>query len=408
MNVIKLHEYAKNIFDGMKVHDRDRCGSPDIYFYQSQVRKQLEIKSRHAYNSPPLRNEFQQRDSRQQIRQTLPDLSGLVRSDPRRQNYNEAMSAVPYQFQTDHQRYPTPPISNAGDHSDVNTEESQIIEEIIIDLDEELDEYENADGGDSPSYAPNENIRVSEEDEVLFFNKKPKKSIIKSEVQKARDMKIVQEVRQLKEKADELRKLQLEKTSTARTLINKSPDFDNYQRRKRVSSTPMRDDNEISFNSVVSQIPNHENSPPSMLDQMIITSRINAQKQKEQDMQKRKQANQHYLSQANSFTYRNQDKYIARGSPSTLIASSSTTFQSQAGRKNIDIEPLSRNIGYEDTRSISPRNRSKSPVYRATTPPTIEELEKMRPKSNKKRKCDKSSTIEIVTLDSDDEVAILD
>ena len=75
----------------------------------------------------------------------------------------------------------------------------------------------------------------------------------------------------------------------------------------------MRDDNEISFNSVVSQIPSHGNSPPSMLDQMIITSRISAQKQKEKDMQKRRQANQHYLSQANSFTYGNQDKYIERG-----------------------------------------------------------------------------------------------
>ena len=217
----------------MKVHNRERCGSPDIYFYQRQVRIHLEIKSRHAYKSPPLRNEFQQRDSRQQIRQTLPDLPGPVRSDPRRQNYNQAISAVPYQFQTPHQRYPTPPISNASDHSDVNTEESQIIEEIIIDLDEELEEYENPDGGDSPSYAPNENIRVSEEDAVMFFKKKPKKSIIKSEVQKARDVKIVQEVRQLKEKADELRKLQLEKTSTARTLIDKSPDFENYQRSRR-------------------------------------------------------------------------------------------------------------------------------------------------------------------------------
>ena len=406
--MIKLHEYAKTIFDGMKVHDRERCGSPDIYFYQSQVRKQLEIKSRHAYKSPPLRNEFQQRDSLQQIRQTLPDLSVPVRSDPRRQNYNQAISAVPYQFQTHHQRYPTPPISNASDHSDVNTEESQIIEEIIIDLDDELEEYENPDGGDSPSYAPNENIRVSEEDAVIFFNKKPKKSIIKSEVQKARCMKIVQEVRQLKEKADELRKLQLEKTSTARNLIDKSPDFENDQRSKRVSSTPMRDDNEISFNSVVSQIPNHENSPPSMLDQMIITSRISAQKQKEKDMQKRRQANQHYLSQANSFTYGNQDKYIERGSSSTLIASSSCTIQNQAGRKNIDTEPLIRNIGYEDIRSFSPRNRSKSPVYRATTPPTIEELDNMRSKSNKKRKCDKSSKIETINLDSDDEVEILD
>ena len=102
MNVIKLHEYAKNVFDGMKVHNRERCGSPDIYFYQRQVRIHLEIKSRHAYKSPPLRNEFQQRDSRQQIRQTLPDLPGPVRSDPRRQNYKEAMSAVPYQFQTQH------------------------------------------------------------------------------------------------------------------------------------------------------------------------------------------------------------------------------------------------------------------------------------------------------------------
>ena len=125
-------------------------------------------------------------------------------------------------------------------------------------------------------------------------------------------------------------------------------------------------------------------------------------------MQKRRQANQHYLNQANSFSYRNQDKYIERGSSSTLIASSSCTIQNQAVRKNIDTESLIRNLGYEDTRSISPRNRSKSPVYRATTPPTIEELEKMTSKSNKKRKCDKSSTIETITLDSDDEVVLLD
>ena len=132
------------------------------------------------------------------------------------------------------------------------------------------------------------------------------------------------------------------------------------------------------------------------------------QKRRQANQHYLSQANQHYLSQANSFTYRNEDNNIERGSSSTLIASSSKTIQNQAGRKNIDTGPIIRNIGYENTRSISPRNRSKSPVYRATTPPTIEELEKMRLKSNKKRKSDKSSTIEIINSDSDDEVVMLD
>ena len=48
------------------------------------------------------------------------------------------------------------------------------IEEIIIDLDDEIEEDERICGRDSPDYSPNENIRVSDEDKRIFFNKKQK------------------------------------------------------------------------------------------------------------------------------------------------------------------------------------------------------------------------------------------
>ena len=223
------------------VHDTRRCGSPDVFINPKHARMRLHLKSRHVCdmdisagddsvtaNTPvfdprpreqsrvlqlPVFNDVKTEDDMIAYNEALNisadqrypserSLTNRRRSHPNLDN--SANCQIPLNF-------PTPPPSterrgNSAFLQQKHSVEDRAIEEIIIDLDDEIDEAEGG-GGDSPEYAPNENIQISEEDQRIFFNKRPKMSKIKTEARKMQDREYINQVRQLKEKAAALRKL---------------------------------------------------------------------------------------------------------------------------------------------------------------------------------------------------------
>ena len=199
----------------MLVHDTRRSGSPDIFIDPRHVRHRLQIQTRHyaqaqsltgcekndkdprKMNTPVLQPAFQKNDNR-----TEPIVGGQLRSD----HYSD-YHPPPYE----NVNMLTPPTSCESSSFEEN------LREIIIDLDDEIEEDErttNQNGRDSPSYAPNASIKISEEDQQVFFGKKMKSSIVKTEARKQQDRHYVNQVRLLKEKAEELRRLSSKSSKT--------------------------------------------------------------------------------------------------------------------------------------------------------------------------------------------------
>ena len=130
--------------------------------------------------------------------------------------------------------------------------------------------YQHQNGRDSPSYAPNAAIKMSEEDQQVFFGKKLKPSIVKTEARKQQDRHYVNQVRLLKEKAEELRRLsskspitvhhrrtnqrENEKTSSDKIQIRQLKE--KAEELKRKTSIPFTNQNQFSQRS-------HENGPSS-------------------------------------------------------------------------------------------------------------------------------------------------
>ena len=110
-------------------------------------------------------------------------------------------------------------------------------------MDDELEEDERitkSRGGNSPDYTPNESIRVSDEDQRVFFNKKQKASKIKTEARKAQDKQYINQVRQLKEKAAALRKVSINTANVEpRTSAAHLTHPTSHSRERRRSSSEM-------------------------------------------------------------------------------------------------------------------------------------------------------------------------
>ena len=192
----------------MLVHDTRRSGSPDIFIDPRHARHRLQIQSRHQVLKESLpgcgENEAVPRKRNAQIRphpshesRTIPNssINGHFRND-------NSTNASPQDFENVHT--PTPPTSSDNSQFEEN------LREIIIDLDDEIEEDErnsNLNGSHSPTYAPNSTLKVSEEDQQIFFGKRAKPSKIKTEARKQQDKHYVNQVRLLKEKAEELRRL---------------------------------------------------------------------------------------------------------------------------------------------------------------------------------------------------------
>ena len=195
----------------MLVHDTRRSGSPDIFIDPRHARHRLEIQSRHyppkeslvgcdtnedhrTIHTPSLRHPIQKNHNQPREHKTIANVP--LWNENRKNSHSQPLENF-------HDLI-TPPISSEGSNFEEN------LKEIIIDLDDEVEEDERTtdqNGGNSPSYEPNSAIKVSEEDQQVFFGKRLKSTKIKTEARKQQDRQYVNQVRLLKEKAEELRKL---------------------------------------------------------------------------------------------------------------------------------------------------------------------------------------------------------
>ena len=454
--MIKLHQEHKIIHDELRVHDTRRAGSPDIFIDPRHARNRLKIQSRHI-GQRNIQTDINLRESDPRTRKNstkilLPILSGDIKTDQDRQNYKDAVTMNPYQ----NERLPNNTVTNILSDTNlpvftphlINDENSfernldQRMEEIIIDLDDELEEDERI------SYAPNQAITVSEEDERIFFNKKQKISKIKTEVRRKQDREYVNSVRQLKEKAAELRRISYNSTTIAHgsvqetrsTLANREKDRislkeqnsgrsgknephisaqNNY--RGRCSSTPIREvgsnisiassstSNILGSRSALYQ-PNqtlwHQQSPvPPAVDPfsaLIVKSCSIVQKRKEDELQKKKEVDRRLLESNSMLTsgaleHRVEklvDKYVGANSSDSLIASALRNPGN--ARRN---QPLERQNDVNDVislGSISPPYEPATPPYQAATPPRLDELRSL------VRKDVQSESNNVITLDDEE------
>ena len=453
-SVIKLHQEHKIVYDELNPHDTIRCGSPDLFVNPRHVRKRLQV-SRHL-NSNNVRVD----GSRKRNTIFCPStLTGDLKTENDRQLYNEAISIEP----ESHERFTgtppvfntrqtlrnvlTPPLSNEDNSFEQN--QDQIIEEIIIDLDDELKEDERITGShgrDSPDYTPNEDIRVSVEDQRIFFNRKQKVAKIKTEARKEKDRQYINQVRQLKEQASTLRRLSSNRgrpgqtaTVATHTVHNGrvrgrlASEPDNISRSNTDKSTSVSGTNAIlrqsttlgrsrcntviasssNTNSIADSNPNSSHVSLSVFDQLISSACSNVQKQKEKDVERQREVNSRLLMQANfesnveNIAQRVDawvDKYVGANTSRSLVAAAlenhHTTYTDDPHKNSHSDEEV---ISINST-SSSPY-RAATPPYKAATPPSLEELE-----AHKSRYSQKTRQIgnnvcseEVVCLSSDDE-----
>ena len=454
------------------MHDTRRAGSPDIFIDPRHARYRLKIQSRHT-GQRNIQTDINVRESDPRARRNstkiiLPILRGDIKTDQDRQIYKEAVTMNPYQKErlpnnpvpnilcNTNQPVLTPPLSNDENSFERNLD--QRVEEIIIDLDDEVEEDERGtdnQGGDSPSYAPNQAITVSEEDQRIFFNKKQKFSKIKTEARRMQDREYVNTVRQLKEKAAELRRLSSNSTilpqrsrqetrttpanrekdritmnghNSERSLKNLHHSFAQNINKSRLSSTPIREhgsnisiassstSNILESHSTLyqhNQPPWHQQSPvPPPVDSfsaLIAKSCSIVQKRQEMELQKKKEVDRrllesHSLLSSGALDHRVEslvDKYVGANSSESLVASALRNPENT--RRNQPLE--CRNIA-DDVISLgsnSPPYEPATPPYQAATPPRLEELQNMRTETSLINANQDPSNVELVCLSSDDE-----
>ena len=462
--VIKLHEEHKIVHNELQVHDTRRCGSPDLFINPRHARVRLQISSRHGI-VPTFETGGYVRDSDPHIRKpntrvSLPLLTGEIKTDLEKQVYNEALTFNPHRnerisnfastvnIQHLASDILTPPLSNEDNSFEHNLDKR--VEEIIIDLDDEIELEErstNPHGGGSPSYAPNEDIRVSEEDQRVFFNKRQKLAKIKTEARRLQDRQYVSQVRQLKEKAAELKRMSsgttnevchgfnlqvntsniiprksnvvLEKTSTVRSQKRQDTVFAQKPSKSRLSSTHLREG--VSNINFASSSPNNildsysttfqtgqsiscQQSPSSpsvdFFNNLIVSACSSVQKQTERDEQKKKEMDRRLL-QSNSALPSDVlvnrvesivDRYVGE---SSLVAFALENPQS-TNKKTSEEQ-------FSGRQELFTRDSSNSPPYQATTPPRLEELENIRSGIPGINQNQTNSNVEVVCLSSDDD-----